>query len=364
MKNKEKTLTSSRNNEAWLGDAIKLGIDAHKSSYVVVMKIDCSAPQRPRRFSPEKFLGWVAGLVARCGAVHSCYEAGPLGYGLHRRLLGMGISNHVIRPVNWDESGRGVKTDGRDATAMALCLDGWLRGNARSFTEVKVPTEQQERRRSLTRQREALVRERSRLSSMAKGNALYYGHSLKGRWWGPRKWAELGERLPEHLVELLEPYRQLAAAVEKRIAESERRLARMEAPDLPKGMGTVLFQTMEREVADWSRFGSGKAVGSYAGLCPSEHSSGGKRTRGSISKHGNPRLRRCLVELVWLLMKWNSGYVGIERWRERLDQAERSKSSKKRIVVAIARRLAVDWWRIRTGRADPAELGLEMKEAA
>lgn len=350
--------------QAWIGESIKLGIDVHKNSYVVVMKVDCSAPERPKRFSPEKFLAWTSDLRDRCGQLHSCYEAGPLGYGLHRKLVEMGVSNHVIRPINWDESGKGVKTDGRDATAMALCLDGWLRGNARSFSEVKVPTLEQERKRSQTRQREALVRERSRLCSMAKGCALYYGFSIKGRWWGERKWAGLEESLPDHLLELLETYRNLVAAVEEQIGRSQRRLEEMDAPPLPKGMGAVLFQTMEREVGDWSRFASGKAVGSYAGLCPGEHSSGGSRRQGSISKHGNPRLRRCLVELVWLLMKWNPGYAGIDRWRERLEQAERSRSSKKRIVVAIARRLAVDWWRIRTGRADPADLGLEMKEAA
>lgn len=364
MRMNKKAPISSKRKEAWIGETIKLGIDVHKSSYVVTLKVDCSSPGRPRRFSPEAFICWVAGLLPRCGSLHSCYEAGPLGYGLHRELLAMGVSNHVIRPVNWDESGKGVKTDGRDATAMVLCLDGWLRGNARSFTPVKVPTPRQERLRSVVRQRETLVKERARLASAARGTALYYGFGLKGRWWGASKWRALLEELPEHLAGLLEPYRLLVLSITEQIKLAEIRLEEMERPELPRGMGAVSFQTLEREVGDWSRFNNAKAVGSYAGLCPGESSSGARKTRGSITKHGNPRVRKCLVELVWLLMKWNSRYVGIERWRSRLEQAGRAKSSKKKIVVAIARRLAVDWWRVRTGRISAEELGLEIKRAS
>ena len=138
----------------------------------------------------------------------------------------------------------------------------------------------------------------------------------------------------------------------------------MESAPLPKGMGTVTFQQMEREVGDWDRFPTGRKVGSYTGLCPSEDTSADRRFQGSINKHGNPRLRRLLVECVWMLMKWNPGYAGIEKWHGRLLEAKLTKAGKKKIVVAIARRFAVDWWRIRTGRIDPEKLGLEMKPAA
>jgi hypothetical protein len=40
-------------------------------------------------------------------------------------------------------------------------------------------------------------------------------------------------------------------------------------------------------------------VSSYTGLCPGEHSSGPKRMQGSVTKHGNPRLRAALVECAW-----------------------------------------------------------------
>ena len=57
---------------------------------------------------------------------------------LHRRLEKLGVTNHVIRPIDWDEHSKQVKTD---ATQMVLCLDGYLRGNQRSFSTVRVPSE-------------------------------------------------------------------------------------------------------------------------------------------------------------------------------------------------------------------------------
>lgn len=363
MKNKSTTPTSSKNDLSRLGEVIKLGVDVHIEKYVVVMKVDSSSPERPRRFTPEQFLDWAAQLAARCDKLHCCYEAGPFGYSLHRRLESMGVSNYVIRPINWDEHGKKVKTDARDATQMALALDSYLRGNDRSFSVVRVPSEQEERLRSVTRQRQSLCKERKRIAAKARSHVMYYGGRLKGEWWKPRRWKALQQELDEHLAGLLAPLRAVILALDEQIAEVEKRLEAMESAPKPRGMGTVLFQQVEREVCDWERFGTRKQVGGYTGLCPSEDTSAERRFQGSITKHGNPRLRYLLIECVWLLMRWNSGYVGIEKWRGKLEQATLTKSSKKKIVVAIARQFAVDLWRLRTGRATAEQLGLTMKEA-
>lgn len=168
MKTKHPT-SSTTEKETQLGEVIKLGIDVHGNKYVVVMKIDGSLPGRAKSMAPEEFLGWVRKLRSRCRELHSCYEAGPFGYGLHRRLLEMGISNYVIVPVNWDERGKRVKTDARDARQMALHLDGYLRGNSNSFSVVHVPSEEEERHRSLTRQRQSWVKERKRNQLRGQG---------------------------------------------------------------------------------------------------------------------------------------------------------------------------------------------------
>ena len=65
---------------------IKLGIDVHLDRYVVVRQIEGGAPQPPQRFSPAQFLDWAKKQTALAQQVYSCYEAGPFGYSLHRKL--------------------------------------------------------------------------------------------------------------------------------------------------------------------------------------------------------------------------------------------------------------------------------------
>ena len=69
---------------------IKLGVDVHLREYVVARQLDGLAPQSAQRFSPEAFVAWVAKQVQQADVVHCCYEAGPFGFGLHRRLLRAG----------------------------------------------------------------------------------------------------------------------------------------------------------------------------------------------------------------------------------------------------------------------------------
>jgi transposase len=343
-------------------ETIKLGVDAHLNKYVVVVKVDASAPMRARRFSREDaFVSFVGELQARCQQIYCSYEAGPFGYRLHRRLESMGVTNYVIRPINWDEHGKRVKTDNRDATEIVLALDGYLRGNTRSFSIIRVPGEQEERLRGVSRLRESLMKHRKRLGTQGRGIALYHGGYLKWNWWSKRSWKKLCEELEDYLLELLEPIQAQLVVVEEQLAKVFKRLETMPQPALPKGMATILFQSMEREVCDWGRFSNRKQVGGFTGLCPSEYTSSHHRLQGSINKHGNPRLRRLLIEAVWLLWQFNPTYCRFERWPQKIDAKKFSKARLKKLVVATARQFAVDWWRLRTGRVSAADLGLVMK---
>ena len=98
----------------------------------------------------------------------------------------------------------------------------------------------------------------------------------------------------------------------------------------------------------------------YTGLCPSEHSSGQTRRQGAITRHGNPRRRHLLVEAVWRLLKFQSQYRAIAKWHDPLTALRLTKARKKKIIVAIARQLAVALWRLATGRATAAALGLQV----
>jgi hypothetical protein len=73
-----------------------------------------------------------------------------------------------------------------------------------------------------------------------------------------------------------------------------------------------------------------------------------------VTKHGNPRLRAALVELAWRLVRFQPNYRGVRKWKERLAKgALTTGAARKKAIVALARQLAIDLWRIRTGRLSP-----------
>ena len=135
---------------------IKLGLDVHADSIVVVRILDNTAPQPAQKFSEEGFLEWVKKQLKEAQVVHSCYEAGPFGYGLHRRLIDLGVKNVVVQPVCLDERRTGVNHDKSDAQELSMRLDRYVAGNTKSLAIVRVPTPEEEQRRVVTRQREQL----------------------------------------------------------------------------------------------------------------------------------------------------------------------------------------------------------------
>jgi hypothetical protein len=123
---------------------IKLGLDVHADSIRVVRMIDGATPQPAQKMTPDEFPKWAAKQLTLADRVCSCYEAGPLGYGLHRKLLALGIENIVIRPLVLDEYRVRVKTDKTDALALTKRLDTYVRGNRKAFAAIRVPSEQEE----------------------------------------------------------------------------------------------------------------------------------------------------------------------------------------------------------------------------
>ena len=343
--------------------SIKLGIDVHADFYVVVRIVDGSAAQPAQRFSPAGFLHWCVKQKELAQEVYACYEAGPFGYSLHRRLEQMGVVNYVVRPRDWDQYGQRVKTDQRDAAALAECLDRYVAGNRRAFGVVRVPTPEQEQRRSLARQRESLQKQKQRLAAQGRSHALYYGRRLKGEWWRPRLWEKARWELPAIVVNLLEPLRRLIEAVETELAVRTTELQAAAPPALPLGLGRLTAEILEREVADWRRFSNRKEVASYTGLCPTEDSSGRRRFQGSINKCGNRRLRTALIEGMWRLTYFQPGYRGVKKWSAVLGDATAGPARRKKAIVALARIFAVDWWRVRTGRCRAQDLGLQLRSA-
>lgn len=127
---------------------IKLGLDVHAGSIVVVRQLDTQVAQPAQRFRPERFPAFMLRQLARAEAVHSCYEAGPFGYVLHRQLPAIGVHNLVVRPRDWSNYGERMKMDSCDANALCSCLDRYLAGNRGALAVVRVPSEAEEGRTS------------------------------------------------------------------------------------------------------------------------------------------------------------------------------------------------------------------------
>ncbi|MBE7538079.1 MAG: IS110 family transposase [Opitutaceae bacterium] len=335
---------------------VKLGLDLHARDVVVCRQNDGQQPKPVCRMSHKELLDLVAGLIAAGHRVESCYEAGPCGYGLHRKLIQMGARNRVIVPRKWDAEGRRVKTDRRDAREICDALDRYLRGNTTAFSVVYVPTEEQEEARALGRQRGMLVKERQRCVVRGHGLMLTAGVQADPDWWHPKAWSELAKTLPPELRARIETWQRQALHFESEIEAWTKRVESMgEKQILVKGLGLLTNTLLGMEVCDWARFGGRRKVGGYSGLCPSEYSTGTRRRQGSISKHGNPRMRHLLVEAAWRLLRWQPDYPPLKKLRQALGARAR-----KRAVVAVARRLAIDLWRIHTGRCTPEQLGLKV----
>lgn len=343
---------------------IKLGIDVPLDLYVVVRVIDGATPQPPQRFKPVDFLLWCAKQLTLAEKVFTCYEAGPFGYTLHRRLEKMGVTNYVIRPRDWDEYGKQVKTDKRDALAMALCLDRYVSGNHDAFCVVRVPTEVEEQKRSRSRQRESLQQEKQRRAAQGRSHARYYGGHLQGEWWQEAAWQRTLPELPAIVVNLLEPLRRLIAAVEVELKARTQEVAAAAPAALPVGLGKLTSEILEREVADGERFKNRRQVASYTGLCPREDSSSQRRFQGSINKHGNRRLRPVLVEGAWRRLVFQPEYRAVKQWRAVMLDKKTGQPQRKKIIIALARTFAVDWWRVRTGRCKAEDLGLKLQPLA
>ncbi len=158
---------------------LKLGLDVHADSIVVVRLLDHSAPQPAQKFAPAKFLAWIKTQLPLAEQAHSCYEAGPFGFGLHRDLAALGVHNLVVQPVCLDEQHKGVNHDKSDAKQLALRLDRYVAGNAHALATVRVPTPAEEQKRIESRQREQLKREVTRVAAQGRSLLLTQGQREK-----------------------------------------------------------------------------------------------------------------------------------------------------------------------------------------
>ena len=331
---------------------LKLGLDVHLEFIMAVAQKDHASPHAPRKFTNEELLVQVRKWIAEGFQVCTVQESCGFGFVLHRALVAAGAQSFLITPIALNGA---RKTDKLDARALCLRLSRWLDGNADELRPIRIPTEAEQHRREGTRRRKFLGRQIRRLANHGHGQVAEYCHTkLPHRWWGERNWKKLST-LDPWVRGVLEQLRALILALEEQLGALEAELvARVKDQVIPKGLGEITTVTLDGEVCDWHRFSNRKQIGSYTGCCPGEHSSGGKRRMGSIDRMGNGRVRTLLVEAVWRFLRWQPGWHAAQRMKVKLAEGS---AMKKKTVVALARLLAIDLWRWRTGRCTLEELG-------
>ncbi len=348
---------------------IKIAIDMHGKTWVASRQLDNATPQPPQKFTPQECVRFIQKQLRLARRVVCCYEAGCFGYGPQRQIAALGAECLVIAPQDWDERQKNVRTDTTDTTAMIVRLDRYVAGNRKALAVVRVPSEQEEAHRSRVREREQFQSDRNRWANRGKSLLLEYGLPSSWSWWKPDRWEKTRQEVTEHkpalaaeLLEILQDYRDMVMAAWEKLESLTVRQRRKQKEGSRTlrlvGIGELSMARIEAEIGDWKRFGNRRQVASYTGLCPGVSGTGGKFVNLSVNKCGNRRLRSVLVELAWLLPRYQPEYRPLRQWKTVL--LGTSRAAKKKAIVALARRLAVDLWRIATAQSTPEKLGLKV----
>lgn len=295
--------------------------------------------------------------------VVTIHEAGLDGFWLHRLLVANGFHSRVVVPASIavDRRKRRRKTDAIDVDALLRTVLAWARGERGVCSMVRPPSPEEEDRRRLCREREELLCERIRHTNRIKG--LLAGQGVID--FRPLRAADrarldelvtgdgrpLPPRLKAELQRQLERLRVVQRDLETVEAERDAMISNgdvAEAGARPgllmrlKGVGPEIASVLWLE-ALFRDFANRRQVAAYAGLAPSPWQSGGTNRDQGISKAGNPRLRRMMIQLSWLWVRHQPASA-ISRWF-----ATRVGTARGRIrriaIVAVARKLLVALWR-------------------
>ncbi len=308
-----------------------VGLDVHKETIAVAVARGDSAAESLGTIPNDPDA--VVKLVHRLGADDGlwCYEAGPCGYELQRLLSELGVNCIVVAPsLIPTKPGDRVKTDRRDALKLARLLrSGDLLGVRAPATAWSKAYRQWLDTLTLPQSLQQLVLEETRLA-VAQG---------------------------EQRVE------RLTAAITE-AASQVSQAAPIAAWQSLRGIRLTTAAMVGAEIGDVTRFRSPRELMAYAGVVPSEYSSGGSTRRGRITKTGNAHLRFALVEAAWhyrhgprlskALKARQQGQPAevlaiAERAQRRLNSRYRhlvARKTKQQAVVAVARELLGFIWAI------------------
>ena len=290
-----------------------VGLDVHKETIVIAVAEEGRDSAREIGVFPSDWKSLEKPLkrLANGHRLVLCYEAGPTGFELHRRLTAAGYENEVVAPsLIPTKSGDRIKTDRRDACKLARCL------RAGDLTAVYVPDEDTEALRDLERARDAAKKAETAARHQLGKFLLRHGRRwTEGSNWTQRHIAWIRSQEFEH-----EAHQRVLRDCLKTVEDAGERVARLmsdieelietstlaplvKALQSLRGVATLSAVVIAAEIGDLRRFDSAGAFMSYLGLVPSEASSGKAQRRGRITRTGNRHVRRILIEAAWHYLK-------------------------------------------------------------
>ena len=352
-----------------------IGLDVHKETIAVAIAPESSTEVRAYGIiggTLEAVDKLIKKLTQEKVELRFVYEAGPCGYVIHRHLKSKRLSCDVVAPslIPRKASDR-VKTDRRDAEQLARLF------RAGELTAIRVPDQEDEAVRDLIRARTVAVCDQRQARNRLKGFLLRLGFRYTGKssWNAPHKRYLSGLVMPQPAQQIV--FQECIHAIDDATARLER-LTQAVEDALPgwkwepvvralmslRGVQGLTAMTLVAEAGDMTRFEDPRQLMNFFGLTSREHSSGGKRVQGGITKCGNTHCRRVLTEAAWQYrlapkvseamqkrQENQSKEVRLIAWKaqQRLHKRFQQLSSHKKSVVAataVARELTGFVWAI------------------
>src|SRR5262245_9319653 len=306
------------------------------------------------------------------------FEAGRDGFWLARWLRARRIEAHVIHAasVAVSREHRRAKTDRLDTEQLKRAFLGWLRGERVHCKMCAIPTFAEEDAKRPHRERETLVGEHTTIinrikATLARLGIRSFNPKLKK---APERLEHLrtpeGEPIPPNT--LAEVHRDMARKqlVAEQISQIEK--ARLEqlkrAPNTGPnlivlllvrviGIGIETADMLVQEILS-RNLRDRRAVARYAGLTGSPDESGSKRREKGLARSGNARVRRGMIQLAWRFLQYQEESA-LARWFRA--RTEKAPQLRKKMIVALARKLLIALWHfVRDGVIPP---GLVLRPA-
>jgi transposase len=310
-----------------------------------------------------------AGLAGRqIKRIVVAYEAGRDGFWLARWLRARDVEAYVIHPtsVAVSREHRRAKTDRLDTELLKRSFLGWLRGEKRHCSMVAIPTIEEEDARRPNRERGNLVTEQTRIVNQIKAILTRFG--IRAFRSTLREVEEKLERvrtaegtpLPEntraelrrHLARLRVVREQIRAIEQERLRKLAATPAGEKGPHVMVrliarllGVGVETADMLVNEILS-RHLRDRKAIARYAGLTGSPDESGRRRRERGLARAGNARVRCGMIQLAWRFLRFQKDSALAQWFHART--ADGRGSTRKTMIVALARKLLIALWRLVT----------------